>query len=73
MKIFDFEIAEKQGRNQYVLNFFKENHNKKMTEEEFVKQMQKLRIHRLGVGKKYCPSHLKKEYKNLKNNFGFFK
>lgn len=73
MKIFDFEQALKQGRNPQVVNFFRENWNKKITEEEFIETMQKLRIHRLGDSKKYSPSHLKKEYKNLKEQFGFFK
>lgn len=73
MKTFDFAQALKQGRNSQVVNWFKQFHDVRMSEDEFVEKMQVLKVHRLGSSKKYSPSHLRREYRGLQKNFNFFK
>lgn len=70
-KIFDWEFYKTiSSPERYT--WMSQNHNKTISEEEFVKIMQYLKSFRRGKSYKYQPSHLKQEYKRLKENFGFF-
>lgn len=73
MKIFDFKKAKELGQNIKKLKWLKENMNKPITEAEFVRAMQEIKLFRNGKSYKYSPSNLKYSFAKLKKNFGFFK
>lgn len=74
MKQFDFNLAIKSGQNPKKIEWYKENKSKKITEEEFIKVMQEVfKPQTKGNTHYYSPSKLKKQYRNLRTNFGFFK
>ena len=74
-KTFDFEEALKQKRNIARLAWYKLNQYNPISEEEYIKIMRQIKSYTTSnyKFKNYKPSRLKKEYKNLKKDFGFFK
>lgn len=64
MKEFNFYICP---RNIKVRVWLKENRAKSISEEEYIVAVKPL------CSKSRAPSHLKKEYRNLRDKFGFFK
>ena len=74
-KEFNFEEAIKQGQSPEKIKWLKENQHQQINEDEFVDIMSELRQFSKAPhkNKRYCPSHLRKRYKNLKDNWGFFK
>lgn len=73
MKTFDWEFLRNQT-TEAKYHWFKKNHNKPVSFDDFVKDMQKLRVTGNIKGKrgKYSRSNLMGQYKNLKKKFGFF-
>ena len=67
MKTFNFELS---NHCKPRLKWLKENCNQKISQDEFLKHWQELRI--FSKSKRNNPSRAKKVYRNLKNNFGFF-
>ena len=74
-QIFDFEKHKEMGHSPALTKWLKENNSRKITEQEFVKEMIE-KIRPLSIAKHkwhgYSPSALKRKYKNLKRKFGFF-
>ena len=70
MKIFDFENSIKLGNSPVKVLWLKENKDNPITEGEYIAAIKSLR----GASKNrhYNPSYLRNQYRNLKNNFGFF-
>lgn len=68
MTTFNFQSKE---RTQEVLDWIRENHKKEISESQFLEAMEKFR--HLRSRKKRTPSINKKDYRNLKKKFGFFK
>jgi hypothetical protein len=66
MKVFDCEIA-KGMHSEGAYNFLKATHDKPMTEEEFI-----LGYRAVTSSKKHNPASLRRQYRNLKQQFGFF-
>lgn len=65
MKQFDWEYHKKTRDAKYH-DFLKEVHDTAMTEDAFVKEWKKLK------GTDHTPSKGRKEYRALKEKFGFF-
>lgn len=74
VKKYDFKEAEKQNSPE-KLAWIKDNCNKDTSEEDFISIMKSLKRFSRGKAKNknYSPSKLKKQYRTLKDNFGFFK
>lgn len=71
MKKWDWEkFSKKACKERY--DWYKENYNKPVTEEDFVLAMQKIKSFSKGKSECYKPSKLKRVYQNVKNKFGFF-
>ena len=76
MKKFDW-LKFRKITNPYKWQWLFDVHNTPLTEDEFIQGMKALKIFsnsktgRLKQ-KAYSPSRLKKDYKRLKNKFGFF-
>lgn len=65
MKQWDWEKAKECNRPE-KLEYLKANHNKPITLDEYMAEMKRQKP------TKNQPSHIEKEYKRLKNSFGFF-
>lgn len=82
MDNFDWEICEKT-RNKRVYAYLLENFDKEVTEEKFLEDMSLIQrvAHAVDVdvrkydirSKHWKRNRLRKEYRTLKNKFGFFK
>ena len=74
MKTFDWNIARSRTKNPTKLNWLWINRNKKISEEKFVKEVKKMQPLSSAERryKKYAPHTLKRNYRNLKEEFGFF-
>ena len=71
MKTFDWEYLKTERSPQYY-KWLYGNHDKQLSEEEFVVAVQSLKEFRKGTSYKYSPSHLRRNYRNLVKRFGFF-
>ncbi len=82
MKTWDWEVA-KGKFNEHKFKWLWLNHDKKISEEEFVhvwrgfkkfsvQQKKRGNVERSVLHSRYAPSQLKRDYRNLKANFGFF-
>jgi hypothetical protein len=71
MKKWDWSLC---GHCPERTKWLKENHDKQISEEEFVEAWKKTRIfsRKKHAGRRNSPSAYRNEYKNLKNEFGFF-
>ena len=69
---FNFETS---WHNKHKTAWLKENHKKKILENDFIVAMKELKRYSNANHKAhaYSPSKLKKEYKKLKDIYGFFK
>ena len=74
MKKFNWDTCKKRG-NDIVFNFLKEVYDIPITEEKFTEEWVKLRklANKPHLCKRYSNSRGRREYRNLKNKFGFFK
>jgi hypothetical protein len=74
MKTFDWELYAVQGHRPTWFKWMKENHSRAVSEEEFVRAYQALRIQdtRPHNARRYGRSKLAAQYRNLHNEFGFF-
>ena len=70
MKVFNFETSKHSPEKTQWL---RENHNKKITVEEFLVEWIKLKHTTTRGRRNGLPSHAKSVYKQLVKNFGFFK
>jgi hypothetical protein len=70
---FDWDNAEKKYRPEHVA-WMRENHNKPITEEEFVAYRKSLRASdtRGSKAKRYSTARLRGQYRRLKEKYGFF-
>lgn len=72
-KKFDWELLENNPKsNPEKTKYLKSVFNLPITEEEFVDDLQDLKMFSRGRKTNYSPSNLKAQYKHLKKNFGFF-
>ena len=73
MKEFDWGHYAQKHSPQKTL-WLQNNHNKKISEEQFVVDMKNLREYSKGkkLSTRYSPSYLKHQYKRLVTKFGFF-
>lgn len=75
MKIFDWGKAQKTHNQHYML-WLEIKYTQALSESEYIDAMQKLKKYSSATGKArqkaYCPSHLKRNYRYLKETFGFF-
>jgi hypothetical protein len=77
MKTFDWDILKDSTNNRKYQWFVENFDNKNMTEERYVNEMKLLKgFSNCKTNKRrnsdYCPSNLKRDYRRLKNDFGFF-
>jgi hypothetical protein len=74
MKEFDWEIYAAQGHRPEWIKWMKMNYNCCITEEEFVRAYQALRKAdaRARKARRYGRSKVAAQYRNLRNDFGFF-
>lgn len=75
-KEFDWSIARERTKNPSKLQWEWENHTKEIPEEVYVKEVKKLKQFTDPKQRKKCnkysPSTLRRQYKNLKEEYGFF-
>lgn len=71
-KTFDFDACPS---NPPRVRWLRANHNKKVSEEEFVRAWQSLRQHSRAKhkGQRNSPSHARNQYRRLVSIYGFFK
>lgn len=70
MKEFDYELAKEIGVSDERIALYKSIQNRNISVEYFIIAVKRLPK---KIGSKFhSPYHLKREYKNLKENFGFF-
>jgi hypothetical protein len=74
MKTFDWEIYAAQGHRPARIKWLKENHNHPVTEEEYMRAYQRLRIEdtRPHNARRYRLSKVAAQYNSFRNNYGFF-
>jgi hypothetical protein len=72
MKNFDWNIHVKRRTNTKAYLWLRLNYKKVISEDEFVKKHQELRQYSTSKNGVYSPSKLKRNYKKLKENYGFF-
>ena len=74
MKTFDFTTT---GQAPEVVQYFQSIQGKRVSEEQFIKDFCSLPRRKLKVGqapgRNRSPSRAKRLYRNLKEEFGFFK
>jgi hypothetical protein len=72
-KAFDWEQCSKQHRPAHVA-WLKANHDKPITEVEYVEAYRDLRAsdNRSNNARRYSTAKLKGSYRNLRDTFGFF-
>jgi hypothetical protein len=73
MKTFDWELYDVQGHRPAWIKWMKENYNRPVTEEEFVRAYQSLRIEdtRPHNAKRYRLSKVTGQYRSFRDNYGF--
>ena len=76
MKKFDWKQAEKIHSLEHI-EFLRKFHDKPITEGDFIIGIQRLKKYSTSRRNKtkhkiYSPSNLKKDYRTLKERFGFF-
>ena len=74
MKTFDWELYAAQGHRPAWIDWMQTHHNQPVTEEEFVRNYQALRLAdtRTHNARRYARSKVAAEYRNLRDSFGFF-
>jgi hypothetical protein len=74
MRTFDWELYTVQGHRPAWIEWMKANCNHPVTEEEFLRAYQALRIKdtRPHNARRYGRSKVAAQYRNLRNEFGFF-
>ena len=74
MKEFNWEIYAAQGHRPEWIKWMKTNYDRPITEEEFVRAYQALRTAdaRPRKARRYGRSKVAAQYRNLRNDFGFF-
>lgn len=74
MKIFDWELYAVRGHRAAWIKWMMENFNRAVTEEEFVRAYQALRIEdtRPHNAKRYRLSKVASQYRSFRDNYGFF-
>lgn len=72
MKEFDFQKAKEQGQSAERLDFYKKNKDVFISEGKFIEEITKLRKMADGKSQTWAPGRLRKTYKDLRKNFGFF-
>jgi hypothetical protein len=75
MKQFDFEHEYFKRQSPQKQEWIKANHDKPITEDEYILVMQKLRKYATHpkASQRYSRSAARSAYRSLKNNYGFFK
>lgn len=71
MKTFDFNHEDFKSQCVAKQNFVKDNHDKPLTEEQFVNAIQDMPKHK-HWSRGHSPSNAKYEYHRLIERFGFF-
>ena len=83
MREFNWETA-KEIRSPQTFEYLLQNFDRKVTEEEYINEMGLIKrfivsksgkhgLERRALKRGYQISRMKKDYKNLKSKFGFFK
>lgn len=70
---FDFNHPEFHKHGSEMIEYLFKNHNKPITEEEFLSEIKSWPNTKVGKArKKRTPSNIKIQYRRLVNRYGFF-
>lgn len=69
LEIFIWDTAHGSAER---IGWLKENHNKPVTEDEYVEAIKSLPHDHLYAAKCRAPAHNRRNYRHLKERFGFF-